>query len=711
MTELDRIIEEYLEYNPGKKSKKSTDRSELEKQNRLVSENFRKLLKSFSRTTSGKKGLSQINRKYVKNSNYKTSEFNQRVILKATYKIQPNPAVARRSLKAHMKYIMREGTGNSRPFSQEQKSMDLEHVKLFPNDDNEKTFRFIISPEDAKMFCDDEEFKNYIQDIMAQLSVDLKIPELNWMAENHYNTDNPHCHVLLKGLSKEGKDVTIPKEYLKSGFRKMAEVIATSYLGTRSIADLKAAKYAEVDAERFTSIDSKLISCLENTVYTPLPSSKVCTKLEMEQTRLIQLRLHTLTKMGLVKQFGKSSYAVHPDLKVKLQAMPLEKDIIKKIASLAKKHGIDKNSHYIPKVDSPPITGTVIDKGYFDESAESKYIIVLDVNRQTHFVKLSKFSEVSGNESNLDDLVSISSKSTISNISQKEFISVMVEKISTLTLNEQIDYNGITYLDRIIANKAFVFENPNNYQQELSESAMKRINYLMSQKKLFNIENQFKFKKGFWDDGEVLEHGRVACDFQQVHKILQEGDTFYGKIIDTKVFQNGTHAIITNGKEFLVVPLKAKMMDLLNSGKKIEITKIKARRGYANPLYNFKLATTPSPELTRPVELADSSRETISSKQVAPGQPIMPKATPVKPPAQPRQEAAAKSAGQQLPSAFRESNDPHKQPAVEVKVDELRQHEPPPTVAVVESISGTPTPDQKSQLLKARDKKSKGVER
>lgn len=596
MTELDKIIEEYIKHNPAKKTKSPKDANELKKQSRQGSRNIGRLLKSLAHSKSvdlslsTRKGFTQFSRKGVKSSNYNPPAFNQRVIIKATYKILANPAEARRSLKMHMGYIMREGTGDSPPFSPDQKHMDSENIKNFTNDDNEKTFRFIISPENAKMFKDDAEFKNYIQDVMTQLSHDLQIPQLNWMAVNHYNTDNPHCHVLLKGLSKEGKDVTIPKEYLKSNFRKMSEEIATNYLGARSIEDLQTAKYAEVDAERFTGIDAKIIVSALNNVFIPLPSAKAITKLEKEETRLMTLRLHTLTRLGLVKQFDKSSYAVHPDLKEKLQAMPLEKDIIKKLAHLAKKHSIDKNINYRPNVETPPITGTVIDKGYFDEATESKYIILLDINRMTHYIKLSKYSEISGNESNIGDLVTISSKASLSRDKQKEFISVMVDKLSTMPLNDQIDYNGITYLDRIIANKAFIFENPNNYQKELSECVIKRIKHLMSEGKLFNIQNEYKFKKGYWDDCEVSEHERVRNDFQQVHKILQEGEIFIGILIDTKVFQNGTHAIISNGREFVVIPLKPKMIDHLQSGNKLEITKIKARRGYSAPLYGFKLA-------------------------------------------------------------------------------------------------------------------------
>lgn len=587
MTDLDRIIADYTKVNSSNKPHKSKDASEQRKQNRQNNKGINNLLKALTQSKS-KKRPSPRSKIQMSITNYTPPSFNQRVIIKATYKTITNRAEARKSLKSHMSYIMREGTGNSPPFAPDEKSMKNDSVTHFLNDENERTFRFIISPENAKMFKSDSEFKSYISDVMMQMSHDIQIPNLNWMAVNHFNTDNPHTHVLLKGISKEGKEVRIPKEYLKNSFRKVAEEIATNYLGARTVEDLQEARNAEVDAERFTSIDSKIILACVDGVFEFEPSFQVSSNIGKNDNLLINKRLMTLTRLGFAKPFGKMHFAISPQLKEKLQAMPLEKDIIKRLAVLSKKYTIDKNTHFAHAANAEPIVGTVIDKGYYEESTESKYIIVLGTDRKTHYVKLTKISEVSGNESGIGDLVKIASKITKSNTDQKEYQSIILDKISCMPLVDQIDYNGVTYLDRVIASKSHLVENPNNYQTELIDAVEKRTQYLKDLGKLFEINGELKFKKNYWTDSEVLEHSRVSNDFQQKYRFMQEGEVFTGKMIDTKVFQDGAYAVISDGKEFVTIPLKAKMLDHLNSGLKVVVTKLKERRGYSAALFSVK---------------------------------------------------------------------------------------------------------------------------
>ena len=96
---------------------------------------------------------------------------------------------------------------------------------------------------------------------MTQMSKDLLgKPEISWIADIHTDTDNPHCHVLFKGLLKTGQDITIPKYYIKEGFRKRIEHIATGYLGTRSLKDIQETKIAKIKAKRLTSYDHAIIS-------------------------------------------------------------------------------------------------------------------------------------------------------------------------------------------------------------------------------------------------------------------------------------------------------------------------------------------------------------------------------------------------------------------------------------------------------------------
>ena len=61
-------------------------------------------------------------------------------------------------------------------------------------------FRLIVSPEDAERL----DLKDYTRKLMGQVESDLG-RKLDWKAINHYNTDNPHTHIVIHGLDQKGE--------------------------------------------------------------------------------------------------------------------------------------------------------------------------------------------------------------------------------------------------------------------------------------------------------------------------------------------------------------------------------------------------------------------------------------------------------------------------------------------------------------------------
>src|SRR3546814_16070102 len=62
-------------------------------------------------------------------------------------------------------------------------------------EDDRHHFRFIISPEDAGEMQD---LRAFTRELMADAQRDLGT-SLDWVAVDHWNTDNPHIHVLVSG--------------------------------------------------------------------------------------------------------------------------------------------------------------------------------------------------------------------------------------------------------------------------------------------------------------------------------------------------------------------------------------------------------------------------------------------------------------------------------------------------------------------------------
>ena len=118
-------------------------------------------------------------------------------------------------------------------------------------EDDRHHFRFIISPEDAAELAD---LRAFTRELMQDAERDLGT-KLDWVAVDHWNTDNPHVHVLIRGRADDGQDLVISRDYISRGFRDRAAERVTLELGPRSEHEIRTALEKEVEAERWTSLD------------------------------------------------------------------------------------------------------------------------------------------------------------------------------------------------------------------------------------------------------------------------------------------------------------------------------------------------------------------------------------------------------------------------------------------------------------------------
>ena len=121
-------------------------------------------------------------------------------------------------------------------------------------EDDRHHFRFTVSPEDAGQMAD---LRAFTRELMTDAERDLGT-KLDWVAVDHWNTDNPHVHVLVRGRADDGKDLVISRDYISRGFRDRAAERVTLELGPRSEQEIRTALEREVEAERWTSLDRAL---------------------------------------------------------------------------------------------------------------------------------------------------------------------------------------------------------------------------------------------------------------------------------------------------------------------------------------------------------------------------------------------------------------------------------------------------------------------
>jgi hypothetical protein len=191
-----------------------------------------------------------------------SSDNRQRVVIKVSF--SPHRAGSGK-LAAHAAYLGRDGAARE---DEQGKFYDasrdeVENLALDLSDwteEDPRHFRIMIAPESASRMDD---LKGYVRDVMGQMEGDLGI-ETQWVAVNHWNTDNPHAHVILRGRTQAGHELRIPRAYLSHGLRHQARDHATNELGERSILDERMALDREIKAKGLGRLDHAIATQLDD---------------------------------------------------------------------------------------------------------------------------------------------------------------------------------------------------------------------------------------------------------------------------------------------------------------------------------------------------------------------------------------------------------------------------------------------------------------
>lgn len=126
-------------------------------------------------------------------------------------------------------------------------------------------FRMIVSAEDGAALG---ELKAFIRELMSGFEAKLGT-KLEWLAVDHHDTDNPHTHVLIRGRRPDGQDLFIPSQLIASGVREHAQEIVTRVLGPRLDADLVKERFNDIGRKAITSLDRELLSAGRAGAFVP----------------------------------------------------------------------------------------------------------------------------------------------------------------------------------------------------------------------------------------------------------------------------------------------------------------------------------------------------------------------------------------------------------------------------------------------------------
>ncbi|MBR7924182.1 relaxase/mobilization nuclease and DUF3363 domain-containing protein [Burkholderia multivorans] len=295
-----------------------------------------------------------------------------------------------RSTAAHLRYIEREGVdrqgGPGQAYGPTTDDADLEAFKEHGEGDRHQ-FRFIVSPEDAEQLDD---LRTYTRHLMARMEADLGT-RLEWVAVDHWNTDNPHTHVVLRGKDDTGKDLIISRDYIAEGMRRRASELATEWLGPRTELEMQHAMLREVEQERWTGLDRSLQREAGDDGLVRVERFAE-PRLQRQRQALVG-RLQRLQRMGLATEQQPDTWAVHAEAEPTLRAMGERGDIIRTMQR-AMSGRQRELAVFEPGSDGRTLIGRVADKGLADELYDKGYLIVDGTDGKAHYVALPPRSEL-----------------------------------------------------------------------------------------------------------------------------------------------------------------------------------------------------------------------------------------------------------------------------------------------------------------------------
>ncbi|WP_321949700.1 relaxase/mobilization nuclease and DUF3363 domain-containing protein [Burkholderia cenocepacia] len=295
-----------------------------------------------------------------------------------------------RSTAAHLRYIEREGVdlhgGPGHAYGPTTDDANLEAFKERGEGDRHQ-FRFIVSPEDAEQLDD---LRTYTRHLMARMESDLGA-RLEWVAVDHWNTDNPHTHIVLRGKDDTGKDLIISRDYIAEGMRRRASELATEWLGPRTELEIQRAMQREVDQERWTGLDRTL---QREAGDDGLVRVERFTEPRLQRQRQVLIgRLQHLQRMGLATEQQPGTWAVHAEAEPALRAMGERGDIIRTMQR-AMSGQQRELAVFQPGADGRAVIGRVVGKGLADELYDKGYLIVDGTDGKAHYVTLSPRAEL-----------------------------------------------------------------------------------------------------------------------------------------------------------------------------------------------------------------------------------------------------------------------------------------------------------------------------
>ncbi len=377
-------------------------------------------------------------------------------------------------LATHLNYLRREGVTRdgekARLFGPGTDDADRQAFAERCEDDRHH-FRFIVSPDDALEMSD---LKTFARDLVGQMEKDLGT-KLDWVGADHWNTEHPHVHLIVRGVREDGENLVISRDYIKEGMRDRARDLITQELGPRTDQEIRRTLERQIAAERWTNLDRQLARDSTRTGVIDLAPHPDRQPDEFHALKVGRLR--KLESLGLANQIGPGQWAMSENAEATLRELGDRGDIIKRIHRGLAERGIERGAaNYVLAGESldDPVVGRLVARGLDDELKGSAYAVVDGADGRTHHIKLPDLD--AAGDSTPGSIVELRK---FDDAQGRRRVALAVR--SDLSIERQITATGATWLDRQAIAREPVALGGGGFGAEVREALDRRAEHLIGQ--------------------------------------------------------------------------------------------------------------------------------------------------------------------------------------------------------------------------------------
>lgn len=380
---------------------------------------------SYKYTKSSRGGLASMGARgvFLKENDI----YSRRVVVKASY-VTSKDEKSRSRIRHHLNYAGRNTQEEEKKAQVLYSNVD-ERVSIKNKiDDFEKAphiFNIIISPEEG----DKLDLKEFTRDLVKTVEIDLRT-KLDWVAGNHFDTNEPHVHLLIKGLDDGGKKLLMTRDYISRGLRIRASQTANKKLGLRSLDDVVASLKLDITKPKKCAIDDIITKNIKEGLVNPAKIDSDA--LDDLPRSLIERRLEFLASKELAERVDGKDWRIKEGFIDELRNIERSTSIITKLSGGLKIDKLDCEVLSVKNIENRTIKGHIVERGYVDDLSNQEYLLVKSKEKAFIYVELEKYSERS--PASVGEFVQIDAT--------KPFAG---PKTSDLTINKIAQENGGIY--------------------------------------------------------------------------------------------------------------------------------------------------------------------------------------------------------------------------------------------------------------------------